>query len=125
MIESNKLISIAIPCYEMKGYGGKFLDESLLKINNQTYKNIQVVVSDHSLSNELEKVINLWSKKLNIKYIKNIGSFSSNTNLTIDVIYSNLQKKYNVYSFTTAIALQLDGFLNIEKNNIDYKWLIK
>jgi GR25 family glycosyltransferase involved in LPS biosynthesis len=43
----------------------------------------------------------------------------------IDVIYSNLQKKYNAYSFTPAIALQLDGFSDIEKNNINYKWLIK
>ena len=49
----------------------------------------------------------------------------SNTIQPIDVIYSDLQKKYNVYSFTPAIALQLDGFSDIEGNNINYGWLIK
>ena len=80
MTELNKLVSIAIPCYEMKGLGAQFLNESLLKISNQTYKNIQVVISDHSSTN-------IWLKELNIKYIKNIenvGSSSSNTNLAID-----------------------------------------
>jgi hypothetical protein len=43
----------------------------------------------------------------------------------IDEIYVNLQKKYNVYSFTPAIALQKDGFSDIEKTNVNYKWLIK
>ena len=49
----------------------------------------------------------------------------NNTIQPIDVIYSDLQKKYNVYSFTPAIALQLDGFSDIEGNNINYGWLIK
>lgn len=128
MTELNKLVSIAIPCYEMKGLGAQFLNESLLKISNQTYKNIQVVISDHSSTNIIENVVNIWLKELNIKYIKNIenvGSSSSNTIQPIDVIYSDLQKKYNLYSFTPAIALQLDGFSDIEKNNINNKWLIK
>jgi GR25 family glycosyltransferase involved in LPS biosynthesis len=43
----------------------------------------------------------------------------------IDEIYVNLQKKYNVYSFTPAIASQKDGFSDIEKTNVNYKWLIK
>lgn len=87
MTELNKLVSIAIPCYEMKGLGAQFLNESLLKISNQTYKNIQVVISDHSSTNIIENVVNIWLKELNIKYIKNIenvGSSSSNTNLAID-----------------------------------------
>jgi hypothetical protein len=43
----------------------------------------------------------------------------------IDEIYVNLQKKYNVYSFTPAIALQKEGFSDIEKTNVNYHWLIK
>ena len=48
-----------------------------------------------------------------------------NTHYPIDVIYSNLQKNHNVYSFTPAIALQLEGFSDIEQVNVNYKWLIK
>jgi len=124
MIESNKLISIAIPCYEMKGYGSQFLDESLSKINNQTYKNIQVVISDHSSNNDLEKVINFWSDKLNIKYIKNIkniGSSSSNTNLAIDNCDGELIKILFQDDFLydeNSIKSIIDNF-----NNND-KWLV-
>lgn len=47
-----------------------------------------------------------------------------NTEEPIDTLYCNLQKKYNVYSFTPAIAHQLEGFSDIENNNVNYKWLI-
>ena len=87
MTKSDKLISIAIPCYEMKGVGAKFLDESLLKINNQTYKNIQVVISDHSINDDVKNICDKWSSKLQIKYLRNsenIGSSSSNINSAIN-----------------------------------------
>jgi GR25 family glycosyltransferase involved in LPS biosynthesis len=47
-----------------------------------------------------------------------------NSSTPIDVLYCDLQKKYNVYSFTPAIALQTEGFSDIENTNVDYKWLI-
>jgi glycosyltransferase involved in cell wall biosynthesis len=87
MIELNKLISIAIPCYEMNGFGASFLNDSLTKIYNQTYKNIQVVVSDHSINNDIKEICDKWSDKLLIKYLKNknnIGSSSSNINFAIN-----------------------------------------
>lgn len=43
----------------------------------------------------------------------------------IDVIYSNLQKKYNAYSFYPAIAKQLAGHSDIQKTIVNYDWLIK
>lgn len=49
----------------------------------------------------------------------------SNLHVPIDVLYSNLQKEYNAYSFTPAIAHQMEGFSDIEKTNVNYKWLIK
>lgn len=86
-MNESKLISICIPCYEMGGMGKFFLNENLKKIENQTYKNIQVVVSDHSSNNDIEDLCTSWSETLNIKYIrnkKNIGSSSSNVNYAID-----------------------------------------
>lgn len=43
----------------------------------------------------------------------------------LDVIYSDLQKKLNVYSFFPAIATQRVSFSDIENKVTDYKWLIK
>jgi glycosyltransferase involved in cell wall biosynthesis len=76
-------VSIAIPCYEMSGNGGKFLEYNLTKIHNQTYKNIEVVISDHSSDDVVKGVVDEWLTKLDIKYIRNtykIGSSSANIN---------------------------------------------
>lgn len=76
-------VSIAIPCYSMGGRGGEFLGYSLTKIENQTHKNVEVVISDHSEDNLVKDVVDLWSKKLNIVYIRNDykrGSSSANIN---------------------------------------------
>lgn len=43
----------------------------------------------------------------------------------LDVIYSDLQKKLNVYSFVPAMATQRVSFSDIENKVTDYKWLIK
>ena len=39
------MISIAIPAYEMKGLGAKYLEEMFETILRQTYDNVEVVVS--------------------------------------------------------------------------------
>ncbi len=79
-------ISIAIPTYEMNGMGNIFLNFSLEKIYNQTFKDIQVVISDHSKNEEIFNTCKKWKDKLNIKYLKNnkkIGSSSANINNAI------------------------------------------
>ena len=48
---NQKLVSVCIPTYN----GGKFLEQSLNSIRNQTYKNIEVIISDdHSKDNTLQ-----------------------------------------------------------------------
>lgn len=76
-------ISIAIPCYEMGDKGGDFLDFSLSKIFDQTYKQIEVIVSDHSIDDNVKDVCEKWKKLLDIKYLRNEimrGSSSQNIN---------------------------------------------
>ena len=71
----------------MHGKGSNFLNFSLEQIYNQSYSNIQVVISDHSIDNSIYTVCNDWSKKLNIKYLKNTknrGSSSANINNAIN-----------------------------------------
>jgi GR25 family glycosyltransferase involved in LPS biosynthesis len=47
------------------------------------------------------------------------------THEPLDVTYTQLQKNKNVYSFYPAIAKQRIGFSDIQKQNVDYNWLIK
>ena len=66
----NPFFSIAIPCYEMSGRGGDFLNFSLDKIYYQDFKDFEVVISDHSLNNDVFDSYNSWKYKLDIKYIR-------------------------------------------------------
>ncbi|MEW6054239.1 MAG: glycosyltransferase [Nitrospirota bacterium] len=81
--DNHLLVSIAIPCYEMHGYGVEFLDFSLNKIYEQTYKNIEVVISDHSTDDNIYNLYKKWESFLNLKYLRNEnkrGNSSANLN---------------------------------------------
>jgi glycosyltransferase involved in cell wall biosynthesis len=113
-METYMKISIAIPCYEMNNKGSDFLNFSLENIFKQTYKNIEVVVSDHSIDNNIENLVNNWKNKLNIKYIKNLycrGSSSANLNIAMKNCTGEIIK----------ILFQDDFLLNKEsiKNTVD------
>ena len=78
--------SITIPTYEMKGYGEEFLEVSFTKLIKQTFKNFEVVVSDHSRNDVINNLCNRWKDKLHIKYFRNdykIGGSSPNINNAI------------------------------------------
>lgn len=65
----NDKVSIAIAAYEMHGIGDIFLKRCIDSIINQTYSNIEIVVSDHSTDDKLKKVCDNYN--FDIKYIKN------------------------------------------------------
>lgn len=76
-------ISICIPTYEMRNKGDLFLEQSFEKLKSQTYKNFNVIISDHSESNIIENVCDKWKKHLDIRYYKNTnkrGNSSANLN---------------------------------------------
>jgi glycosyltransferase involved in cell wall biosynthesis len=67
-MESNNFFSIAIPTY---GYGGKgieFLNFSFEKLFSQTFKDFEIVISDHSTDNTIKDLCEQWKDKLNIKH---------------------------------------------------------
>ena len=75
--------SIAIPTFEYKGRGKEFLDFLFRTIEMQTFKDFEVVVSDHSKDDKLVEVINNFKNKFDIKYIKNkndLDNGPANTN---------------------------------------------
>ena len=78
--------SIAIPTYEMHGYGEDFLTYNFSILSKQTFKSFEVVVSDHSINNVIRDLCEKWSEILNIRYFKNdykIGGSSPNINNAI------------------------------------------
>jgi glycosyltransferase involved in cell wall biosynthesis len=80
-------ISICIPCYEMHGKGGDFLSFSLNKIQEQTHKDYEVVISDHSESDLIKNVCTSFeSRGMDLKYVRNNenrGNSSANINNAI------------------------------------------
>lgn len=116
MLKDMKYISICIPTYEMHGKGVEFLTHSFEILKKQTFKNFDVVVSDHSLNSEIETLCKDYAKNLDIHYFKNTqkrGNSSANINNAIlhatgtlikilfqdDFLYSNDSLKKIVDSF--------------------------
>ena len=80
-------LSIAIPTYESKSRGAEFLNDLLRTIEIQTFKDFEVVISDHSINNELLKVVDQYVQKFKIVYVKNEelrGNGPANTNNSIE-----------------------------------------
>jgi len=61
------------------------------------------------------------NKKAFNKILERIKKFDN----ALDVIYVDLQKSLNVYSFYPVIATQRVSYSDIENKITDYKWLIK
>lgn len=95
-------ISVCIPTYGMKGEGAFYLQKNLSSIFLQTLKPHEVIISDHSTDDAVEKTANLWNDFMNIKYYRNdrkIGNISSNLNNCVeksegDIIDFMLQDDY-------------------------------
>jgi len=81
-------ISIVIPCYSMGGRGGELLDHSFNILYKQTFKDFEVVITDHSTctQNEVEQCYESWKDRLNIQYYRNavgIGIAPVNINMAL------------------------------------------
>lgn len=79
-------LSVVIPCYEMNGLGVQFLNQTLLSLVDQTFKNFEVIITDHSVDDNIKNFCECYDKDLLIKYFKNDnkrGSSSANVNLGI------------------------------------------
>lgn len=57
----------------MRGVGKDYLEHSFKLLSQQTYKDFEVVVSDNSLNDVIERTCDKWSDRLNIKHVYNIG----------------------------------------------------
>lgn len=124
-MENNISTSICIPTYEMNGYGTDFLRFSFEKIKTQTFRNFEVVISDHSIDRNIQNLCLEYSKHFEINYIrnkKNKGSSSSNLNTCIlnckNKIIKILFQDDFLYDNTSLQSI-INSF-DIEKD----KWLV-
>lgn len=78
-------VSICIPTFELGGRGIPMLTKLFETIEQQSFKDFEVIVSDHSVGNAIIDLCTSW-KQLNIRYIRNErsrGSCEANLNNAI------------------------------------------
>lgn len=116
-------ISVCIPSYEANGRGVEFIDKNVQSILSQTYKNIEIIISDHSKDDAIETYIKGLELD-NIVYLrntKNVGFPAHNTNNAIKNSSGDYIKLMNLDDFIIGEdTLQLMVDLLSE----DGKWLI-
>lgn len=81
-----RFISICIPTYEMNGQGSDFLRQSFEIITKQTFKDFDIVISDHSKDSGIKDLCKEYKERLDIyyyRYIKKRGNSSANINYAI------------------------------------------
>lgn len=110
-------ISIIIPAYEVNGIGNQLITELLQTISLQTYKDVEVVVPDHSITNIIKDAIEPWSDKLNIVHFFNDsgrGNSSINMNAGIKKATGDIIKIMHiddVFCNINALKLLNEGLI--------------
>jgi len=80
------MISLAMPTYETFGQGCELLEVHFAKLLQQTYKDFEIVISDHSKDDAIRNLCESYQDKLPIRYFHNPdkrGNLSHNTNNAI------------------------------------------
>lgn len=63
--------SVAIPTWEINGKGAEYLEHSFNILAQQTFKDFEVIVSDHSEDNEIKDLCEAWNSQMPIWYSRN------------------------------------------------------
>ena len=80
-------VSVAVPTFEYYGRGVEVLDDMFRTISIQTLRDVEVVISDHSINDDIHDYCEENEYNLNIKYVRNEegrGSPAINTNNALD-----------------------------------------
>jgi len=82
-------ISVVIPVYEMGGKGSEFVKYNIGRILNQTFTDFEIVISDHSVNDDIEQTIAMYRDD-RIKYVRNSGNRgSSSANMNCGIVHSS------------------------------------
>ena len=118
-------VSVAVPTFEYYGRGVEFLDDMFRTISIQTLKDVEVVISDHSIDDAIKDYCDLNEYNLDIKYYRNEegrGNPGVNTNAAIDHCTGEIIKLFYQDDFfydTEALEKMYNAM-----NNSSEKWLV-
>lgn len=119
--------SIAIPAYGYNGKGSEFLEHNLSILSKQSFKNFEVVISDHSTDNTIYDIWEKWSKVLKqTAYVRNEvgrGYISPNLNSAMKLCTGEYIKILFQDDFLYDENSLLTQYEILEANP-DIKWLI-
>lgn len=113
------MISICIPCYEMYGVGVEMLERCLKSVEQQTFKDFEVIVTDDSEDNQIADLCDSF----NVRYLRNPKEkgMATNTNFAIQQAKGELIKilyQDDYLAYENALQDVIDNFK--EQDN----WLI-
>lgn len=116
-MSSQPLISICIPAYNAE----KFIKETLESILNQTYQNLEIIITDDCSKDQTVSIINSFSDK-RIKFYqneKNLG-VEGNWNKTLQLATGNYCKMMGADDilYSNCISEQLNVFENAENKDV-------
>jgi glycosyltransferase involved in cell wall biosynthesis len=116
-------ISICIPTYEANGRGVEFLSKNITSILEQSYENFEIVISDHSKNEEIEKFVESLNdnKIVYLRNLENVGWPAHNTNNAIKNSSGDYIKLMNLDDYiegSDSIQLMVDLL------NQGNKWVI-
>lgn len=119
--------SIAIPTWEINGLGAQYLDHSFNILANQTFKDFDIVVSDHSVDDEVRNVCSKWEEYIEILYVRNdVGRGRIAPNL--NVAMQNCSGEYVKILFQDDFLYGEDSLMNIkyaiDNSDNEVKWLV-
>ena len=124
-MDSSMKVSVACPTFEYYGRGVEVLDDMFRTISNQTLKDVEVVVSDHSRTDEIEDYCKKNEHDLNIKYLRNEngrGNPCINTNNAIDNCTGEIIKIFQQDDFLYDTEA-LEKMYNVMSNSSE-KWFV-
>lgn len=79
-MDTRKLITVCMPVHEMRGFD-PFLRQSFNILTSQTFKDFDIVISDHSKKYNIKNICDEYRDKLDIKYFRNLkGPYTSGNN---------------------------------------------
>jgi glycosyltransferase involved in cell wall biosynthesis len=130
-------VSICIPTWEQKGFGVKYLSKLLDTVKSQTYKDLEVVISDHSINDDILNLVKNYSKDLLINYVRNhekLGNSPFNTNNSIinskgeiikvmfqdDFFFDNNALEIIISKFNDNVMWVVNGCNHTDSDNTKY-----
>lgn len=118
-------VSVVIPCYEYGGKGVRYLSDMFRTISQQSIREVEVIITDHSVDNNIQDFCMDNIFDLNICYLKNKvdrGNASSNKNLGMSLATGEVVKMMYMddYFFTKdALEKTYNALMNSDK-----MWLV-